>query len=1029
MIKTVHRKAPGFRVLLTLFLLLMASHAWAQQTIKGRVVANDGSALPGVTVRVEGTTVGTSTGPDGEYQLSVPGSKSVLAFSFVGYAPKTVAVGSQTSINVTLVDDAKALDEVVVVGYGTQKQRDVTGSIVSVNAEKIKERQPVTVLDALQGQASGVQINTESQPGGGASIRIRGTGTFLGGSDPLYVVDGVPMENINGINPNDVQSMEVLKDAASTAIYGSRSANGVIIITTKKGVLGKPQLNVTYNHVLGQLAHKLPQATANDRRLYDLKMKGSLGTISLSADSLNPSQNADNDLQKMLTRTSNRDQVDLTVSGATDKLNYYTSLGFLNDQGIIINSYDRIARARINVDYKATERFTYGNRMQFSYEAGNSIDEGNTLRQAMQRPPTFRIYLPDGSFAGNLGGRHNPVAEALLYKNYNTAYEGSVYNYLSFKILDGLKLTSDFNVRLRYSENTSFSPKILSNDGTQNSGSYSNGLNLYWLQTNYFNYDKVFAQNHTVNAVLGMSTEYWNDQNTRLNGSSYVSEDILTSNAMGIRDLTRTDNTATRHTMVGMFARFGYSFKGKYIFNANVRRDGSSRFGSSNRWGLFPSASVGWRFSDEGFMSWAQRYLQDGKLRLSYGATGNERIGNYSSQGLYTFGSNYYNGISGIVPSNQLGNDRLSWETTKQLDAGIDLTFLDNRISFTADYYQKETSNLLYNAPLPSEIGFTTTTVNVGSVQNKGFEFSINAFPVRTATVKWNVGYNMSFNRNSVNSLYGGTAFIQSNMWYIREGGQLGDFFGYKNLGVYAYDQSNAYTPDGTRLTPNFNEQGTFVNYSLDGQTYTGTVKQLKTTGGVSKGGDVIWQDTNGDGLIDDKDRVVLGNAQPKFTAGLYNQVSYKQFSLSFNLYTQWGNTIYNKGRYDQSTFNGTNLTPDRYIIQQAWTKPGDITNVPKVPGASTMMNMPELNSYFLENGSFIRLRNVRLTYDLNPAVANYLKLKALSVYVYGNNLVTWTNYLWFDPELNLGSPLTMGLDAGVYPRSRQVGAGLNLSF
>jgi hypothetical protein len=429
-------------------------------------------------------------------------------------------------------------------------------------------------------------------------------------------------------------------------------------------------------------------------------------------------------------------------------------------------------------------------------------------------------------------------------------------------------------------------------------------------------------------------------------------------------------------------------------------------------------------------MSWAQNVLDDGKFRASYGATGNERIGNYSHLNLYTFSDNYYNGVLGVVPSSTLGNPILGWETTKQLNVGLDLAFFQNRISLVADYYVKTTEDLLYRPDLPAEIGYEDIWVNIGAIENRGFEFLINAFPVRNSQITWNVAYNMAFNKSKALELFGGKPFIHENRWLIEEGGELGVFYGYKSLGVYPYAESNAWTPNGQRLEPVFSE-GTFTGeYLLDGNTYNGDVNQMNMPGGyVSAGGDMIWQDTNGDFIIDDQDRVPLGNAQPDFTAGLYNQIDYKGFSLSFNFYVQWGNEIYDYVRYDEGDFNGTNQTPDRIIIQAAWEKPGDVTWVPRVPQARQVGNMQEISSIYIENGSFIRLRNARLAYRLNQSLADRLKLGGLSVYVYGNNLLTWTNYFWFDPEIPLGSPLEMGIDEGRSPRSQQIGMGINVNF
>lgn len=993
--------------------------------LTGRVVSSDGEALPGVTVLVKGTTIGTITDAEGKYSINVPDDSETLVFSYVGFTSEEVSINNRSVIDVTLAPDTQQLQELVVIGYGTQEKRDVTGSITSVDAESIEERQPINVFEALQGQAPGVSINTDTRPGGDASIRIRGTSTMSGGVDPLFIVDGVPVDNINVINPNDIQSVEILKDAASAAIYGSRSANGVVIITTKKGVKGKPKIDVRYNTMFSTLSHKLPQATADDRRIYDRKRTSSSDLPSLNADSLNPSYNADNDLQSMLTRTARRHQVDLSVSGASDKLNYYTSLGYLDDEGIILNSWAKLVRARINVDYQASERFTYGNRISFSYETENRINEGRVLEQAMQRPPTFQVYFPDGTFAPTLGGRRNPLAFALLQKNEYQSYNANIYNYVSFKITDDLKLTSDFNIRGEYDEHLFFTPELI--EGTD--GGYENGFDTYWMQQNYLNYDKQLGD-HTINAVLGMSAEKWIDRSIQIEGENYVSESILTTNAIQDKSLSDIYNEESRHTLAGFFGRVGYDYRGKYIINATIRRDGSSRFGVENRWGTYPSASIGWRFSDEPFMSWTHSFLQDGKIRASYGETGNERIGNYDALELYNFGEYYYNGVSGVVPSDALGNRGLSWETTKQLDIGIDLTFLNNRVSFVADYYNKTTEDLLYGAPLPSETGYDETQVNIGSIQNEGFEFGINAYPVRNNQVTWNVGYNMAFNNDKVLKLYQGIPIIEDGRWYVEEGGRLGNFYGWQALGVYPYDESNAWTADWVRLDPVIEEGVPTGEYMLNGQPYMGDVHQLETEGRVSGAGDMIWLNANGeDNEINEEDQIILANAQPKFTAGLYNQVTYKGFSLSFNMYVQWGNTIYNRGRRNQSTFNGTNLTPDKYIIRDAWENPGDITHIPRVPDASDMDNMRELNTLFLEDGSFIRLRNVKLTYELDQALANKFKLKGLSVYVYGNNLLTWTNYLWYDPEIPMGDPLSMGQDNGRYPRSRQIGAGINVNF
>ena len=1016
--------APPTRVFILLLILFSCLHSTFAQntTVRGTVNDANGKGLGAVTVTVKGTTIGTSTNNAGKFSLTVPGPKSVLVFSSVGYTTKEITVGSQTDLTVSLAAGNISMDEVVVIGYGTQRKKDVTGAISSVSAKQIEERQAVDVLDAMQGQAPGLQIAQESgRPGAGNSVRIRGIGTLQGGADPLYIVDGAQGVNIDGINPNDIESIEILKDAASAAIYGSRSANGVVIITTKKGKEGKPTLDVRYLTSLSQLSHKIPQANAAERRLLDLKRGNSGG---LNTDSLNPSFNADNDHQDMLTRTANRQQVDISLGGASQNLNYYGSIGYLKDEGIIINSWAKILRGRFNIDYRATPKLTYGNRIQFSYSTENRINEGNTLNQAIQRPPNFRIYFADGTLAGQIGGRRNPVAEALLRKNEYQIPDGNFYNYISYQFLPSLKLTVDANVKATYTHNLQFAPKLLSNTGIDNDGSDEQKWQTYWMTQAYLNYNKTLGGDHLLTGLLGVSADRNFMRDMEVGGTTYVTEEVTTQNSPQV--YTIPTNSEQRYTSVSAFGRLGYSYKGKYLLNSNFRADASSKFGKDNRWGYFPSISAGWRFSEEPFMQWAYKYLDDGKIRASWGLTGNDRIGEYDAIRTYTFGNNWYNGVSGVAPNSTFGNPALSWEETKQFNLGVDLSFLRGRLNITADYYNKITDKLLYQAPLSYETGFEEVNVNIGSIQNKGFEFIINGSPVRNNNFSWNVIYNMSFNNATIKSLYGNVPIIGGN-WITQEGQRLGDFFGWQALGVYQYDESNAYTDDWEHLTPVMTG-GTFSGYTLNGKAYNGRVNKLKTQGNVLKGGDMIWANNNKDSVIDDADRVPLGNAQPKWIAGLSNQFTYKNISLSFNVYVSWGGLLYDRGRQQLNTNATSNVTPDPEYINNSWWHPGDITQWP-VAKNNGMGNARELSSQYLEDASFIRLRNVRLSYALPKNITAKAKMKGATVYLYGNNLLTWTNYFWYDPEVAFNNALQMGQDNGRYPRKREFGAGLNLNF
>lgn len=1012
-------------LLFTLLQLFFLSPLFAQKkVVSGTVTDASGNPISGVTVALKGGGALTTSDSLGNYKVTLTGAKAVLIFSSVGFVSKEEAVGGKSIVNTSLPASTSGLDEVVVVGYGTQKKRDVTGAITSVTSSQITQRQPVDVFDALQGQAPGLQIAQESgRPGAGSSVRIRGIGTIQGGADPLYIVDGAQGVSIEGINPADIESIEVLKDAASAAIYGSRSANGVVIITTKRGREGRPAVDVRYLTSASSLAHKIPQANAAERRLYDFKRSGSGGT---NVDSLNPSFNADNDIQDMITRTAIRNQVDLSVSGGSKTINYYGSIGYLQDEGIILNSYAKILRGRFNVDFKPSDKFSFGNRLQISYQTENRINEGNTLNQAIQRPPTFRIYLADGSLAANIGGRKNPVAEALLRTNRYEISNVSLYNYATYNFSNALKFTVDANVRVNYLHNLLFNPKLLSNTGLDNDGADATDYNPYWMVQGYFNYNKTFKGVHSFTGVLGVSADKEFEHSSDIEGINYVSESVTTFNSP--QTITFSSTSEQRATSVSGYGRLGYSYKGRYLFNSNFRVDASSKFGKENRWGFFPSASVGWRFSDETFMNWATNFLIDGKVRASYGITGNDRIGFYDAVQTYTFGSNYYNGVSGVAPNTRFGNDQLSWESTKQTDIGIDLVLLWNRLSFTADYYNKITEDLLYRAPLDYVSGYNDVNVNIGSLQNKGFEFLVSGYPLRGKKFQWNVSYNMSFNNATVRSLYGNIPVL-SNVWLTEVGGRLGNFYGYNALGVYAYDESNAYDNDWNLLIPVIGSNGMPTGeYTQGGKPYSGTVNKMRTQGNILKGGDVMWDDIHKDGIIDDADRKVLGNAQPKWIAGLSNMFTYRKLSLSFNFYISYGGMLYNNARWNLLKMATTNVTPDPEFIRKSWSKPGDITKwyISKNNG---MGNSRELSNLFLEEASFIRLRNARLTYDLTNVIGSRLKIKGLSVYVYGNNLLTWTNYSWYDPEISFNNALQMGQDNGRYPRKIEVGGGVNINF
>lgn len=1033
---------------LIMAMILLAFHAKAQDiTVRGKVVgAADNSPLPGVSVVVKGTTTGITTDLDGNFALKINSQAKTLVFSFMGMQTQEVAITGKTTINVSLMEQTLGLDEVVVVGYGTQKKRDITGAITSIDNKMIEKRQAVNVYDVLQGEAPGVLVVSNSgAPGDDNTIRIRGTSTFEGGVNPLYVVDGVPLSDISSINPNDIKSMEILKDAASAAIYGSRSANGVIIITTKTGEAGKPKIDVRYLKSWNILSRKVPQANAFERKLFENRTK--LDLYSNPNDSLGISTNANNDYQNLITQIGKRTQMDLSVSGGTEKMKYFTSLGLLDETGIVLNSFNKRMSGRINADYQATDKLKFTSRVTFSYQNTNKINEGKVIQQAMQRPPHFILYFPDGNYAFDIAGRKNPIAEAYYRKNDYQIFNASIYEMLEYKFNQYLKLQADVNGNFTLSRRNYFNSALLTTTNPQiaDGGDETDfGRNL--AGEAYLTYSREFNKAHTISAVLGTIAEDWYDESMNYKGSNYVTEDVTTINSIQALDLAGTTTSGTSHSMVGFFGRLSYSYKGKYLFNSNIRRDGSSRFIQS-RWGIFPSASLGWRISDEKFMGWSKKYLDDAKLRVSWGVTGNQNIGNYESLNLYTFGSYYYQGVSGVNTSSSFGNPNLKWEQTTQTNIGADLTLLKGRMTVNADYYIKTTDGLLYNSLMPSELGYSTIKVNLGSIENKGYEINVGGTPVQKKNFSWQTSVNFSVNKNKIKSLAGGD-YVSNSAWLVATGQPIGQFYGYKALGVYQYDESNAYNSDYTqRLIPYFQrdnlgnvmiqENGKPI---LKGYTYpdgtdfgwnsaTNPVYQLKVGSALFMGGDMIWENIDHNGVIDDKDRQVLGKGLPTWFGGWNNTVNYKNFSLSFSFYMNWGNQIYNNAKYVLTTYSTSNVTPQPYEIYNAWRFPGQITDVPNAQKGTVQNTSRELSSEFLEDGSFLRLRNIRLSYQLDRNLARKAFLEGVTAYVYANNLLTWTNYTGFDPELGGGNVLNPGKDSGAYPRKREIGFGINLNF
>ncbi|MES2418842.1 MAG: TonB-dependent receptor [Bacteroidota bacterium] len=1025
-----------------LVILLMMSPivSFAQTvTVTGTVKDIKGEAIPGAAVKVKDATIAVQTDADGKFSIKVPDQKSVLQFSYLGFISSEEIVGTRKVLNIILKESIGSLDEVVIQGYGASaKKSDLTGSTSSVNATQIAERQPANIYDAIQGQAAGVLvINDNGEPGAEGSIQIRGASTFssTGGNNPLYVVDGIISDGISNINPNDIQNIEILKDAGSTSIYGARASNGVILVTTKKGQEGKPRFDISYGRKTGTMSHTIQQANSEDLRLWRQIQKNNDPNAGSNTDSLNIAYNADNYLEKMLLGNIGvLNDLKVGISGGQKGLTYYSSLNYFDDKGSVLNTWAKRMQGRINVDFQVTPKFKYTTSINFYWNKKSTWSTGGSLNPVFDRPNNLRIYLPDGALTSYTSSKRNPIANALLETNITEGYRASFANNIEYKILKDLRFTATASAQLDDSDNNYFQPQFLDDNGNENRGRQSASKKFNWSLQSFFNYDKTIGKNHKFNATLGVSAEKDISNALRFGSlpGSFVSEDITNYYAGNI-DINQTRTEGGGSSLASLIGRIGYNYKGRYIVSSTFRRDGSSKFGPQSKWGNFISGSMAWRFSDEKFMSWAKgKVLDDAKLRISVGAQGNDGIGGNEDATLISFGDVSYMGNTGAVISNRLGNPLIQWENTIQANYGTDISMLKGRLLLVVDYYRKATNKLLADNLLPKETGFQNVRVNAGDLLTTGAEFAISGTPISTPKFSWYVNANISFQKGKVKSLINNEPFITGTRYLISPGGKLGDFYGYKQLGIYRWTASNAYSDGWSRLEPvNVSADGqTAEYYTLNGQRYSGNIQKLSGPAGFLKGGDAIFDNYTKDGIIDDADRQVIGNAIPDYFLGFINTFTYKRLSLNVIFNATIGGQIYNAFKESFSTFGSSNGTAFPEAIYGAWRKEGDIAIYPYFPTKDNNGNQKRgVNSYYLEDASFLRLSSARLNYSLPPALANKILLKGLSMFVYGTNLLTWTNYTGFDPEFSIDNPLTPGTDGGRYPKRRDFGFGININL
>lgn len=1023
-----------------------------KKNVSGVIVDTNGEPVIGASVLVKGTTNGTITDMDGKFTINDVPENSTLDISYIGYKTMTLKATDKNLSRLVLHEDTEVLDEVVVVGYGVQRKRDVSTAVSSVKAEALANNPASDFRQALVGKMPGVQVTTPSgDPEGSVSIRVRGISTVNAGSDPLYIVDGVPMERgFANMNTNDIESIEVLKDASAAAIYGSRGSNGVVLITTKKGTSEK--LTVQYDGYYGiqNVSKKLPMMNAyqfaefardghNNAYLAEVPGASPDDPNSVRPQSYHqiPAELfpylegqpglTDTDWQDAIFRTANTTGHNISLSGKANSVNYFVSGNYMNKEGIIINSDFKKYSMRMNIDGKY-KRLKFGVNFAPSYSTSNSVDAsgaGGIVQSALMMPPVWPVYNEDGSYNYQGNGywrigtdyQHNevlnPVAMANLQSNITDRMsiigkvyaELELYKGLTYKISFGGDYYGAHNDKYRQSalplKGKNYYDMPSNPEGYSSSSFYFN-----WLIENQLTYNTTINEKHNLTAILVQSAQKETFKSNNVTATDYPNDYIQTISGGTV---TKGYSEKSQWSIASYLARVQYSFSGKYMLSGAIRTDGSSRFGKNNRWGYFPSASAAWRITEENFFKeqTALSFINDLKLRLSYGVTGNFQIGNYEHLATMSL-DNYILGTGqgllsyGYKPDN-IEREDLSWEKNKMVNAGVDVQMFNGLLGFTVDYYNTNTSDMLLSVPVPLITGYSTSLMNIGKVNNRGWEIGLSSQKHISDDFGYSFNANWSKNINEVKALGPSNAPIISSgsvehAYYITEVGKpIGNYYLLVQDGIFE-------TEEDLKKYPHFEN---------------------------TKVGDFRFVDVDGDGVLDlDKDRTVCGNYMPKFTYGFGGKLWYKGFDLDINFQGVFGNKILNLNRRYidnmEGNVNGTTIALDRW---QSEDQPGN-GQVNKANRKQTGYN-GRTSTWHLEDGSYLRLQNVSLGYTLPKKWTNRFYVEKLRLYVSGQNLATFTKYSGYNPEVNArpDNALTPGEDYGTYPLARTFMFGINVTL
>lgn len=991
-------------LILTLFFTLHLS-AQNKKTITGTILDEKGESIIGASVAVKGTTNGTITDIDGKFSLNV-NENDILAISYVGFLAQEIPVTGKSNLQITLKENTEMLDEIVVVGYGVMRKRDLTGAVSSIDSKSMQDKPVANIGEALQGRASGVQIINSGAPGSNVSIRIRGIST-INNSEPLLVIDGVPTDlSLNALNMDDVQTVDVLKDASATAIYGSRGANGVVIITTKKGKSGDGVVSFSANWGIQDATSMPDMLNASQFASYHNDMIANYsGTENLMQrpDFADPTTlGKGTDWMDELFRTSMIQNYSVSYSGGTDKSNYYVSAGILDQEGIVTDTSYKRYTVQFNGESKVKPWLKLGNNVTLSHDAKK---QGSySIRDAMAAQPTQPVYNEDGTYSGPgnpaywYGDIKNPLGNAKVNSQSTKGYNllGNIFAEINF--FDKVTFKTLGGIDFKFWDKENFSPKYDWKPISQpESYRYEeSNKSLTYLWDNTLTYIDTFNENHHLNVMIGSSAQnnVYNKMNASVQGFLSDKNNQLSN---GLNQPT-VGGTKNDWALLSFMGRVNYNYTDKYLLTLTVRRDGSSRFSKDNRWGTFPSVAAAWRLSEEAFYQ-KNKWVNDIKVRAGYGVTGNQwGINEYAYFTKLKTGQYVFNGtpVSTLYPL-VMPNPDVKWETVKQWNAGIDLSLIDQRINLSLDGYIKNTTDMLVPMAVPITTGYSdiyVPSINAGKVRNTGWELTISSRNL-TGELEWNTDLNVSYNKNKVISMNDGVPLFTGddiNMTKVlvnAEGNPINSFYGYVTNGLFQnWDQVN--------------------NASI------------QVPGGTAPG-DIRFSDLDNNGVINDNDRTYIGNPTPEWSFSMNNSFAYKNFDLQIFLQGVAGNDIYNANRIWQEGMavpqNQTAKVLDR------WTGEGTSNSVPRAVYSDPNKNARH-SDRFVEDGSYLRIKNLTLGYTLPQAISKKAYLQTVRMYMSCQNLYTFTKYSGFDPEVGAN-----GIDLSTYPLTRTISFGVNIKF